>query len=290
MAEFRPRLDASVILGVGAVFDLYSGRTRRAPRWMQRTGLEWVFRLLQEPRRLAGRYLTNNPRFLLAVARRRPRLVTTPVRPRGAFVVVVGPDGSGKTTVARALLENHRGRYFHFRPPFRASSMPAFPPRQQPPITKDPGPSSVVLGWFRLMRNLVSSWIGYLTAVRPSVRRGDLVVGDRFMYGYLVQPRPLKFAGPPWLARIGIALLPRPDLVVSLEAPARTVHDRKKELSLDLIQQEMRAWKSLPVANLVSVDNSRDPDRVAHEISKHLQASVAPRSRDSVLGGQLEDR
>jgi len=53
-----------VLIGVGAAFDFNSGLKRQAPRWMQHAGLEWMFRLITEPRRLAGRYLTNNPMFL----------------------------------------------------------------------------------------------------------------------------------------------------------------------------------------------------------------------------------
>jgi N-acetylglucosaminyldiphosphoundecaprenol N-acetyl-beta-D-mannosaminyltransferase len=56
LATFRPLLDASVILAVGAAFDFHSGRLQRAPRWAQCTGFEWAFRLAAEPRRLAGRY------------------------------------------------------------------------------------------------------------------------------------------------------------------------------------------------------------------------------------------
>ncbi len=50
--------------GIGAAFDCHMGRVRQAPRWMQATGLEWVFRLTMEPRRLWKRYAKNNPRFV----------------------------------------------------------------------------------------------------------------------------------------------------------------------------------------------------------------------------------
>jgi N-acetylglucosaminyldiphosphoundecaprenol N-acetyl-beta-D-mannosaminyltransferase len=64
MAEYWRELDAGVLVGVGAAFDFHAGRTRQAPRWIQRSGFEWLFRLACEPRRLAGRYLRNNPRFV----------------------------------------------------------------------------------------------------------------------------------------------------------------------------------------------------------------------------------
>lgn len=74
MAGHRDRMEASVLLGVGAAFDIHAGLLPQAPAWMQRTGLEWSYRLFREPKRLWRRYLSNNPRFVLAVLRRRPRL------------------------------------------------------------------------------------------------------------------------------------------------------------------------------------------------------------------------
>ena len=59
--------EAKIFIGIGAAFDLLTGRIRQAPRWMQRVGLEWLFRLTQEPRQLAKRYLVNNPLFLVRI-------------------------------------------------------------------------------------------------------------------------------------------------------------------------------------------------------------------------------
>lgn len=73
MAAMRPRLRAPVLLGVGAAFDFHAGRVRQAPRWMQRNGLEWAYRLGREPKRLWRRYLRNNPRFVMEIARDAPR-------------------------------------------------------------------------------------------------------------------------------------------------------------------------------------------------------------------------
>lgn len=63
LAEHRSQIMAPVLLAVGAAFDFHSGRIRRAPGWMQRSGTEWLYRLLAEPRRLAGRYTVVNARF-----------------------------------------------------------------------------------------------------------------------------------------------------------------------------------------------------------------------------------
>ncbi len=69
MAAYLAQLpEAKIFLGVGAAFDLLTGRLRQAPRWMQGMGLEWFFRLTQEPKRLARRYLINNPLFVFRAA------------------------------------------------------------------------------------------------------------------------------------------------------------------------------------------------------------------------------
>jgi N-acetylglucosaminyldiphosphoundecaprenol N-acetyl-beta-D-mannosaminyltransferase len=67
MAEHVGRLTAPVLIGVGAAFDFLTGRKPQAPRWMQRAGLEWLFRLSTEPRRLWKRYLPNIPVFLALI-------------------------------------------------------------------------------------------------------------------------------------------------------------------------------------------------------------------------------
>jgi N-acetylglucosaminyldiphosphoundecaprenol N-acetyl-beta-D-mannosaminyltransferase len=69
MAHMRDRLDVPVMCAVGAAFDFHAGRISQAPSWMQQRGLEWIYRIAQEPRRLLPRYLYFNPRFVLGFAR-----------------------------------------------------------------------------------------------------------------------------------------------------------------------------------------------------------------------------
>ena len=64
MAHYLSKLDVRVMIGVGAAFDIHTGRVKDAPSWMKSAGLQWLHRLAQEPRRLWRRYLFNNPRFL----------------------------------------------------------------------------------------------------------------------------------------------------------------------------------------------------------------------------------
>ena len=67
MHGHRDRIRVPVMVGVGAAFDIHSGRVRQAPRWMRENGFEWLFRLLQEPRRLWRRYLVYGSQFMLLV-------------------------------------------------------------------------------------------------------------------------------------------------------------------------------------------------------------------------------
>jgi N-acetylglucosaminyldiphosphoundecaprenol N-acetyl-beta-D-mannosaminyltransferase len=64
MAEYFPRLDTKIMVGVGAAFDLHTGLIKDAPDWIKRAGLQWLHRLVQDPARLWKRYLVNNPKFL----------------------------------------------------------------------------------------------------------------------------------------------------------------------------------------------------------------------------------
>jgi N-acetylglucosaminyldiphosphoundecaprenol N-acetyl-beta-D-mannosaminyltransferase len=86
MARHRSTLNAPVLIGVGAAFDFHTKRLPQAPLWMQRSGLEWFFRLSREPSRLWYRYLVYNPAFIVSVLRqrlglRRYEIETLPAQP-----------------------------------------------------------------------------------------------------------------------------------------------------------------------------------------------------------------
>jgi len=194
----------------------------------------------------------------------------------GRFVVLVGPDGVGKTAVAQALLAQHPGPvgYFHFLPPLRGPLVRSLGPAPAPPPKAPPG-GWIVLGWIRLLRNLARCWIRHLGTVRPALKRGSLVIGDRWVYGYVVQPYALRFHGPASLARAAMRLLPRPHLVVNLTAPPHVIRSRKQELTVSQIEQELRGWSSLPVPNVHTFDATQRPCDIASEILVALHHAKA---------------
>ncbi|HEY3593934.1 MAG TPA: WecB/TagA/CpsF family glycosyltransferase [Polyangiaceae bacterium] len=89
MHRIAERIRPAVSLGIGASLDFVAGRVKRAPRWMSKSGLEWLYRLSQEPRRLARRYLVEDPKFALILLRtmREPksaRVLSAPAKAAGA--------------------------------------------------------------------------------------------------------------------------------------------------------------------------------------------------------------
>lgn len=190
----------------------------------------------------------------------------------GRFVVIVGPDGVGKTSVATALMDLWDGptAYFHFCPPLRGTldSRPTPGPPAGPKWPDDGG--SVVAGWVRLVRNVARFVAGYLRSVRPAVRRGHLVVADRYFYGYLVQPRALRFHGPKAMAAIATRLVPRPDLIVNLAAPPEVIRERKAELTIAEIEDELSGWSGVGRDRATTFDAVDSPKEIASRVMSRL--------------------
>lgn len=200
---------------------------------------------------------------------------------QGHFVVIVGPDGVGKTSVARALLEGHDGPtgYVYFRPPVRGQLQALPPAGPRPRGDKSPPGQPQIFGWLRLLKSLAWFWAGYLRTVRPVVRAGGLVIGDRWGYGYVVQPGPLRFYGPAWLARAGIRLLPRADLVVNLAAPPDVVVARKDELTAAEVAAELEVCRNLPLPRLETFDATGAVEQVGARVAERLERLSPSRGR-----------
>jgi thymidylate kinase len=130
---------------------------------------------------------------------------------------------------------------------------------------------AIMLGWVRLARNLGWFWVSYIVTVRPLLKAGALVVGDRWSYGYLTQPHALKYHGPDWLAAAAISVMPRPDLLAILVAPPEVVRRRKQELTVEEIGYELERWKRIPNRHKVVFDATPPPQQIAAAIEQELR-------------------
>jgi thymidylate kinase len=187
---------------------------------------------------------------------------------RGVFIVLVGPDGVGKTSVATELISRVGGHYFHFRPPLRrewTTPTPGETVRGSPPT-----PSGTPFAALRLTKAFIVFWLGYLRSVRPDLKAGGLVVADRWAYGYLVHPEKLGAVKAPKVIRLMLRAMPQPDAVFALVADAATIHMRKQELSLEDAAAEVDAWASLPLPQLTRLDANEPVTRVVDDLLRHL--------------------
>ncbi len=187
--------------------------------------------------------------------------------------MVVGPDGVGKTSVARALIAGHGGStaYFHFLPSIWSPLVSAPPDVEALPAVHKSGTAGWrVIGCFRLANSAARAWLAYASRVLPAVRSGKLVVADRWIYGYVAQPAALRFYGPSWLAAAALRLLPRPNLVVNLSASPDVIRSRKQELTLPDIARELEAWSRLPEPRTVTFAASEQPELIARRILDEL--------------------
>jgi thymidylate kinase len=199
----------------------------------------------------------------------------------GMFCVLVGLDGSGKTTLARNLCtlvadeSQFSGvRYFHWRPKVFANTEFPLPEFQNLP-RKEPPPQSVpasLLSGARLVKNLLLTTLAYHLRVRPLIRRGYLVLVDRYFYNYYLDPASVKYSGPRWLLDQVRKFFPQPDFVVTLKAPPNVLLQRKQELAETEITRQAAALDGLPLAaaRVVAADASQPEAEVAQTVMQAI--------------------
>jgi hypothetical protein len=178
------------------------------------------------------------------------------------------------------------GAYFHFIPTPRTTGLADEPPDYEDSVEKQRGSGSRLLGVLRIGRNLARAWLGYLLAIRPALRSGKVVIGDRWLYGYVAQPQALRFHGPSWIARLVLKAMPKPDLVVLLDAPPDAIHERKPELMPDEIRDEIARWRALD-ESVLRLDATESPDHLASVVMAHVRPRTKLVSYPPTLGHVL---
>jgi thymidylate kinase len=192
----------------------------------------WKTSLLRNPFRSTA--------YLVSDAMRRVRRW---LQPTGLFVIVMGPDGVGKSTLIEHLIQTvgpafRRHRVFHWRPMLlrrRTTGSDSTRPHTYPA-------HGGLLSVARLFVHLLDYWIGYWLVIRPLLARSGFVVFDRYFDDVLIDPKRYRYGGPFWLARNLRLLIPKPDLVLVLDAPSEVVLSRKQEVTVEEAQRQRRLY------------------------------------------------
>ncbi|EKD46962.1 MAG: thymidylate kinase-like protein [uncultured bacterium] len=202
--------------------------------------------------RVERRFLRCHPirvflHFIFDLMRKIRRFVT----PTGLFVVVLGPDGSGKSTLVNALLNDLQRAFrrtwrFHWRPGLlpklgggsstclqtdNSKSTAASPPKK---AKYGKAVSLLRYGYY-----LLDFILGYWAVVYPRRAQTTLILGERWYYDVIASPERYGFNLPQWLLRFGKLLIPLPDLTILLVADPENIHARKPELSPDEIKEQL---------------------------------------------------
>lgn len=217
------------------------------------------------------------------------------LRPNGLRVVLLGPDGAGKSSVVQAL-ESHPLAIFN-RTDCRGFAPMMFRRllRRRPGATDQPhalsprsAPASIIRAGYWLLHQFAEH-----ATSRVDVSRSSLILYDRHFVDVLVDQKRYRYGGPRWLLSAIWSIMPRPDLILVLDAPAEVLHRRKQELNLGETERQRQHFLALVkgLENGHVIDAAQPFEQVVARISSLLVAHVARREalrRDHPAGARHE--
>ena len=223
------------------------------------------------------------------------RIIKRWLHPTGICVAILGPDGSGKTSVIERYVPAmepafRRTAYFHLRPRLFRGSGAAQNPNTDP--HRSP-PRGFLVSTAKLIYLWADYFIGYFLRVRPMLVRSTLVVFDRYYHDLLIDTRRFRYGGPKWLARLIGRFIPMPDLMLVLDAPAGVLQARKPEVSMEESRRQAEAYRSAAQAaasrtRSVVIDADQSLDEVVHRCVNATLERLEGRTAERLFGSDSE--
>ena len=221
-------------------------------------------------KRLVFSFAKNAPKqTVLAFVRNNRDRIGRVVRPRGRHIVLLGPDGAGKSSTIEALVES-------LTPLFARTEVRGFAPSLRQLLHRPSGstsaphglpPRSVSASMFRTMY-----WLAYAVASHVSLRwartHSVLVLNDRHFIDILVDPVRYRYSGPSWPLKLVARLTPRPDLLILLSGTPEIIQARKQELTVAETARLCRAYANLvdPLKYGRTIDAGMPLDQMVGEV------------------------
>jgi thymidylate kinase len=214
-----------------------------------------------------------------------------PLRKRrpGLCVAILGPDGSGKSSLIEryvpAMEPYFRGtEYFHLRPRLLGGTAAGRAPNTDPHGQR---PRGVIASTAKVLYLWADYVFGYWLRVRPLVAQSKLVVFDRYYHDLPIDSLRFRYGGPRWLARWIARLIPLPDLMLILDAPAIVLQARKQEVSAEESARQSEAYRAVAASaalrgRAILIDASRPLEQVVQQCRDATLALLAQRAAQSL--------
>ncbi|MGI8771307.1 MAG: hypothetical protein ACR2JE_07710 [Acidobacteriaceae bacterium] len=204
------------------------------------------------------------------------------LRPTGAWIAFMGPDGCGKSSVIEAISTEFAPAYrgvlrFHMRPNFlkvRAGERaPVVDPHGKPP-------RGFLMSIIKAVYMASDYFAGYLARIRPAMMRTHLVISDRYFYDMLIDSKRIRYGGPRWLLRLIGKIIPKPELTLLLNAPPEVLWSRKQEVPFEEVVRQQKAYLELAgrLKSVVVIDAAQPLETVIRQSQAAIIAHLSQRT------------